>query len=39
MIAAKEAVPGGCIVRAWLPDWFCDQCAHEWFDASDPAKQ
>lgn len=38
-IQRGEAALGHCFLEAWLPDWRCGVCRHEWFVADDPVKQ
>ena len=33
-----EFILGGCFVLPDQPDWECQSCGHQWFDAKDPAR-
>ena len=37
-IERGEFVLGGCFVLPDQPDWECQACRHQWFDATDPAR-
>ncbi len=39
IIHRGEAVAGGCSMSPGQPDWQCERCRHQWFDADDPARQ